>query len=255
MNCLFTRIFYDFRLTRAYITPRIDQRISETEAGRRFLEKLRENHDDDDVRAGNDGKRPSHGNKPSRRSGSRTDVGGSGTVSSLHVPLLELKRKQSALRASLEELIVEYLRGLTADSEPDLTKDSFQHSRVRRSSRRQRVEAQNANPNVNHTEANTKNIINDIEIDVLTANDVERRHIQLASGNLSDLYENSEYINDEVPPATLTHIDDSVGKQKDQTVCGNQKRRVVHFDREVLDSVVENESDYEHNIRRLLNYR
>ena len=79
------------RLTRAYIAPRFDHRIAETEAGRRFLETLRRNHEN----GGDD---------------AFTDEGMANQFE-------DFKHRRMALRASLEELIVEYLRGLTSDQD------------------------------------------------------------------------------------------------------------------------------------------
>lgn len=227
--------------------------MSETEAGRRFLEKLRENHDDDELRTNGAEKRPPHREGSPRRTGSRG--GGTGVVSSLRVPLLELKRKQSALRASLEELIVEYLRGLTAEGEPDLSNEYFDHNRKKRDNRRRRTYTSNTDTFANEIDGNADSVSNNIEIDVLSENDAERRRVQYNAGNLTEIDENSEYSSDEARPSTMKYSGESVVQQKDRPVCGEQKRRVIHLDRHILDSAVGNESDYEHNIRRLLNYR
>lgn len=254
--------FIYFRLTRAYITPRIDHRISETEAGRRFLEKLRENHDDDVLVGGGDEKRPKESVSVGTAIGDGSSGGGrfsgghSGGISSLHIPLLELKRKQSALRASLEELIVEYLRGLTAEGENDLSTEYFEHNRERRKKRDHRTKNGN---NVNAGRQSRSNSIsstastvgNDIEIDVLSESDEKRKRIQFSDGSITEFDENAAVAD----AAAALHAQAIKKELLQQPVCGAKKRRIIHLDRNVLDSAVGNESDYEHNIRRLLNYR
>lgn len=248
--------FVYFRLTRAYITPRIDHRISETEAGRRFLEKLRENHDDDVLVGGHAEKRPKESASvgtaigDGSSGGGRFSAGHGGGISSLHIPLLELKRKQSALRASLEELIVEYLRGLTAEGDNDLSNEYFEHNRERRKKRDHRTGTAGQSRS-NSISSTASTVGNDIEIDVLSESDEKRKRIQFSDGSITELDENAV----EAEAAAALHAQTIKKELLQQPVCGVKKRRIIHLDRNVLDSAAGNESDYEHNIRRLLNYR
>lgn len=241
------------------------------------MEKLRENHDDDVLVGGHVEKRP----KESASIG--TSIGGGssssgrfagghsgGGLSNLHIPLLELKRKQSVLRASLEELIVEYLRGLTAEGDNDLSNEYFEHNRERRKKRDHRTKTNtnsndlnnsrdsgnsgsdggNRNSRSNIISSTASTVGNDIEIDVLSERDDKRKRIQFSDGSITELDENTV-----AAETAATHGKTIKKELQQQPVCGVKKRRIIHLDRNVLESAVGNESDYEHNIRRLLNYR
>lgn len=160
-----------------------------------------------------------------------------------------MKRKQTALRASLEELIVEYLRGLTGEGDNDLSNEYFEHHRERREKRERRKN----DANVRSNEVTGGSVADNIEIDVLSESDrnggSDRRRLRFgATENITDV-ESEEYNED---GSSRKH--GKVATKKD-AVCTEQKRRISHLDRNVLEQALANESDYEHNIRRLLNYR
>lgn len=192
------------------------------------------------------------GNTGSNRGGGNIGNYG-GTSNNLRIPLLELKRRQSTLRASLEELIVEYLRGLTAEGESDLSNEYFEHNRERREKREKR-----RTKNTMLHDIDGLGSSNDIEIDVLSESDKRdgggggergRHRVEHGASIISDVDDKNNELNTD---GRATVRDD---KRKEQIVCAEQNRRITHLDRNALDSAVGNESDYEHNIRRLLNYR
>lgn len=241
---------YFYRLTRAYITPRIDHRISETEAGRRFLEKMRENHGDDEIISKE--KQPISKTSGDNLAGSGGNINNGRSTANIgfRIPLFELKRRQTALRASLEELIVEYLRGLTAEGESDLSNEYFEHNRERREKRDRRTK----NAMLNDIDGLRSSVANDIEIDVLSESDkkdgIDRgRHRTEHGASITSDVDEKNILNSD----GNAKVKNNNGKE--QLVCTEQNRRITHLDRDVLEAAVGNESDYEHNIRRLLNYR
>lgn len=166
------------RLTREYITPNVDHRILETEAGKRFLYALRRSDQKDEV-------------VPLARA-------------SFHIDDVDsLRRKRVSLRASLEELIIEYLQSLTPSSDQEDL-----HKR-----RRRRAGEIDENAAKNETAS--------VEGD----------------GHASN--------------ATATSDNSTVTK----AVCSEQNRRIAQLDRIELEKALQNGSETEHNIRRLLNYR
>lgn len=129
---------YIFRLTPTYVPSKLDYRLTETEAGRRFLEALRLHHENDEKVYASE--------KPNVQNVQAASFGfGSTPVKSSSAS--ELKRKRMSLRVSLEELLVEYLRGLAPE-----TDDYSQHSRIKRSD--------NTNNNFNGVEKIEKSVEN-----------------------------------------------------------------------------------------------
>lgn len=195
---------YFCRLTRAYISPKINHRLSETEAGRKFLQALRERHVEDEE--------------------ARPQVQASSILGSVfHRD--DLKQKRTQLRASLEELIVEYLRSLAPEEDDQ------------------------------HAERRRKREINGNSIDALSDDDdlAEKMNRSVSGSEKSAI--NAIVLKNE------SHIsDDRSGDNENATsssknVCAERKQRIAQLDRIELEKALRNESDYEHNIRSLLNYR
>lgn len=144
----------------------------------------------------------------------------------------ELKRKRMTLRASLEELLVEYLHGLAPNSD-DVTND---HSRIKRRA--------NAPQN------------NQFSVNDRTNENIDTEHINNA--NAENRVQNKQ-------SAKMQHenidIDDdssstnTTATNSTKSVCSERKRRVTQLDRNEVASAIQDISDHEYNIRRLLNYR
>lgn len=187
------------------LSPKTDPLYVETIAGRRFLEALRQNHKNDgDESTVQTVKIASFdfGLKP------KDDVN-------------ELKRKRMTLRASLEELLVEYLRGLT----PDGNQIPDDRSRVKRS-------VTNAMNNQNSNE----------NIDTENVRDSSVRE------------ENGVRNNDSVDSKNEIDATNQTSNSS-QTICAEQQQRITQLDRNELTAAIQNVSEHEHNIRRQLNYR
>lgn len=217
-DIIFQRIwFYSFpsfvpcfcRLTRAYISPKINHRLSETEAGRKFLQALRERHEEDEE--------------------APPQVQASSILGSVfHRD--DLKQKRTKLRASLEELIVEYLRSL-APEEDD------QHAARRK-----------------------KRELNGNSIDALSDDDdvAEKLNRNVSGSEKSAangiVLKNESHMSDD-RSGERVQIDNENATSPSKNVCAERKQRIAQLDRIELEKALQNESDYEHNIRSLLNYR
>lgn len=171
-------------MTKEYITPNNDHRLLETEAGQRFLYALRRSAEKNDVIV------PQARTSPNR-------------ISKFEVNDIDsLRKKRVSLRATLEELIIEYLQSLSPDSEPE----DFHKLRRRRKRR------------------------------------------------LNEVYENA------IKNGTTSVQDDNNATHENTTfqkniVCNERKRKISQLDRIELEKALQNDSETEQNIRRLLNYR
>lgn len=206
----FLLFFFHFlcRLTRAYISPKINHRLSETEAGRKFLQALRERHDEDEE--------------------ARPQVQASSILGSV-IHRDDLKQKRTKLRASLEELIVEYLRSLAPEEED------------------------------RHLERRHKREINGNSIDALSDDDAAKKLNRSASGSVKSainaiVLKNESHISDD-RNGDPVQIDNENATLSSKNVCAERKQRIAQLDRIELEKALQNESDYEHNIRSLLNHR
>lgn len=103
------------RLSPSNAQPKTDHRTTETIAGHRFLEALRQNHNDDEELESTP--MVEHVQAASFAFELKKDDDAS-----------EIKKKRMTLRASLEELLVQYLRGLAPENDNKFT----EHSRVAR---------------------------------------------------------------------------------------------------------------------------
>lgn len=195
------------RLTRAYISPKINHRLLETEAGRKFLQALRERHEEDE------------------------DVVPQVQASSILASVYQrddLKQKRTKLRASLEELIVEYLQSLAPEEG-----DQHLDRRHKRDMNGNSDDALSDEP-----AKNLKRNISGSEISAMNAIVVK----------------NESHISDERNDERV-QINNEKTTTSSKNLCAERRRRITQLDRIELEKALQNESDYEHNIRRLLNYR
>ncbi|XP_055298698.1 uncharacterized protein LOC129566635 isoform X2 [Sitodiplosis mosellana] len=200
------------------LTPKPVPRLDETVAARRLLEVLRRSHKKEDDRT-----EPTvqtvktasfdFGLKP------KDDVN-------------DLKRKRLTLRASLESLLVEYLRGFAPNDDDGFADD---RSRVKRSAAAtglQNNDDQNRNENSDAENVNSSNVRED-----------ENR----VRNNYSDKNTNEfDVVADDRANRTTN---------ASRSFCPERRQRITQLDRNELTKAIQNISEHEHNIRSLLNYR
>lgn len=191
-------------LTRTYVSPKIHHRLSETEAGRRFLETLRQRHDEDEELEVESKRRFFPEEKLHRD---------------------ELKRKRMTLRASLEEMIEEYLRGIAPES------DHFSNEYINRKKRNKR--------NVTISE------LSDNEINLENGEVIANKSGEINAENSTAISDRSENQDSDVFSSDA-NLDD---------MCSERRRRITQLDRIELDKALQNSSDEEYSVRQLLNYR
>lgn len=218
--------FYSiFTIFNRLTPPKHDPIYDETIAGRRFLEALRQHHKEREER-----------NKPTVQSVKTASFNFGITPKDLKSDDdNELKRKRMTLRASLEELLVEYLslRSLAADGDGV----SDDRSRIKRATNlmppllnRFRRNDQNANEN---TDTENVNSLND-----------ENRVQNNQSGKMRLEHIDTMDDNSNVTTTNAT-----------KSVCPQRRQRITQLDRNELAIALQSDSQHEHNIRGLLNYR
>lgn len=208
------------RLTPVNLSPKMDPRREETLAGRRFLKVLRESHKVEDE---------STDPKVQTVKTASFNFG----VSPKKDDVNDLKRKRMTLRTTLEELLVEYLRGLAPDGEDPAEKQSRvkrNENSVQHQDFSQYDENRNENSdaeNVNNSNVRAENRIRSNNYSVENTNE----HIELEDGGNATVSNSSK------------------------NVCAERRQRITQLDRNELNAAIQNVSEHEHNIRRLLNYR
>lgn len=187
--------YYLYRLTSAHISPRFDYRNQETQAGRKFLQTLRKH--DDEIENNDETKK--------------------------NYEKINPIEKKDNLRASLERLIVEYLKKLTSDD-----RESFEDNpRNRRNL--------NNLTSLQPIKSDSENLINKTDSEV-----EERIEIGVRNITVTESVDSNE---------------EKINMLYEQTMCSERKRRIAQLDRFELEDALRNETDNEHNIRRILNYR
>ncbi|KAJ6646103.1 hypothetical protein Bhyg_01313, partial [Pseudolycoriella hygida] len=196
------------RLTRAYTSPLIDHQMAETEAGKKFLETMRRSKEIE--AALND----------SLVTNKIADV--------KHQNYVELKSKRNSLRSSLEELILEYLRGL---SPPGDEENYMEFSKRIRKKREIYVNERNEHENKSDK----------LDLDTDSVN----QRTEIGAMNIT-------VVSDEDYDSDTKY--DRYRSVSERSVCVDHRRRITQLDQFALDQSIEDEADDEHNIRRILNY-
>lgn len=202
------------------LSPRLHPRREETAAGLRFLEALRQGHKVEDE---------STDPKVQTVKTASFNFGASPKKDDTN----ELKRKRLTLRTTLEELLVEYLRGLAPDSD-DLTENQ---SRVKRS----------------------ENSVRNNDFNEFDENRNENSDAENVNNN-SNVRDQNRKPNNYSVENTNEHIDfedrgNATASNSSKSVCPERRQRITQLDRNELNAAIQNVSEHEHNIRRLLNYR
>lgn len=188
--------------------------MAETEAGKKFLETMRRSKE---IEA------------------ALNDSLATNKIADLkHHSYVELKSKRNSLRASLEELILEYLRGL---SPPGDEENYMEFSKRIRKKREIYVNEQTQHEN------NSDKLDLVVDSDVYQRTEIGAMNITVTSGDDDDDVDDSDTKYDRYKSAS------------ERLVCLEHRRRISQLDQFALDQSIENEADNEHNIRRIVNYR
>lgn len=146
--------------------------------------------------------------------------------------LIEIKIKRNALRNTLEELIVEYLKDLTTDHDEYL----FEFKKRQKRSAHNEISISDENEN---SEMNEPPDV----FDDSGGGKMERFEIGFRNITVSEIsYDNTDHFT----------VENVIAKRSE---CTEQFRKISSLSQLDLDNVQQNKSDSEHNIRRVLNNR
>lgn len=205
--------------------------MAETEAGRRFLEQLRrahlsEQHED-------------------HRSMDHNDA------ALIHDPIFSLKAKRNSLRASLEQLIVQYLNGLSGPADSEFSDNYLEYSRKRRNSDNESAIDDNLGKVIDKSENEVSYDDEDDDDDNEETDDDGKFPSRIEIGVRNITVPESEFESYVDKVDRYDHI--LLGRKK--SICPIRRRRVTQLDQYEMSLSIQNESTLEHNIRRVLNYR
>lgn len=205
-------------------------------AGRRFLEALRQHHDEmysDDSNATDV--------RPSVHRDVKTASAFNFGATPKTDDASELKRKRMSLRISLEELLVEYLR--TASVTDDTSNDAING----RDDRLPRVKRSSKSLPQTNSYARKRNV--DTAASTVAVDDhigsmrISSQTVEMPNGSI------------EIDEDNTADNSNATATNKTRSVCPQRKRRITQLDRTELAKAIQSGSEHEHNIRGLLNYR
>lgn len=200
--------------------------MAETEAGRRFLQTLHRSHDLDEMEV--------------------MQLASIQKISPTIHHVVDIKTKRNALRDTLEELIVEYLKTLSS------FENTFNDISHRKRKRRELM-------------ANNDNLAEPILEDNISENSSDISEGQL-SGAFSDNATNNVVNNASANYKIVPKIEISDGNEEydggsgrglisTKVNCSHHRRRVTQLDQYEMEKSILNHSETEQNIRRILNNR
>lgn len=151
----------------------------------------------------------------------------------IYEDLASIKMKRNLLRTSLEQLIVEYL----SEFSPIWNDYGEDYTDYLTRNRRNSLLSTNAN----HTSTSH-------EYDDFSGEEIGRR-IEIGSRNITvtNSYEDEDEFEKELNRYRYVF--------SKKFVCNNRRRRIAQLDQFELEKSLHNDTKYEHNIRRILNYR
>lgn len=192
------------RLSPPNTTPKFDPKKTESIAGRRFLDALRQNHDD-----GKDSISPDLTVQNVQAASFGSGIQNGNTKD-------DFKKRRMTLRASLEELLEEYLRGFAPENDETIKG----YSRVKKRS-------------VNSESAEVRQTL------IISKEKVKSAILDVGSSEKMDeiiAYEEKRNITN-------------------TTFCPERRQRITQLDRNELSDAIKKISDNEFNIRKILNHR
>lgn len=214
------------------MTPRVDHHFAETVAGRKFLETLRQHHDEDDV------------NTKKQQKGIPNSSDNS-------------KENLKDMRSKLEGLLVAYLTNLSPGGEQlseELNGNSLKNIRKKR-------DDIDSNVTKNSVTSEYENKLNSNELDVDAVEIDKSDNVSDAPNKTSAIkFENKKRLqigvrNITVVNSTELNSSENTNDTSAQNECNLRKQRITVLDRYDLNNSMQKETNSEHNIRLLLNYR
>lgn len=212
----------------------MDHRLAETEAGKKFLTTLRHHHEEDDVEI---------------KRGQKSYPNDAG----------DTKHNLKEMRSKLEGLLVAYLTNLSPGGEQLI---SEHNGHLSENTRKKRDNFASSDKNRVNTISENNNELdgNDVAIDLSdSVSDAsnktsaikleKKKRVQIGVRNDTVVNSTEQNSNEK-----SQHSNNTIA-QSAQNECNLRNQRITVLDRYDLNSSMQRETNSEHNIRLLLNYR